>query len=205
LRHVGRLAIALALVGTVTIVGLAALASLKHSAFLADSVGERLEIVATTAATDLETAIDLGLSIDEVANGEAILERARGHDPAISGIAVFDLDGQVLHAVGDAPVEEVHPQTEEDFRIVMLEGVDEAWSTRTDERIRSGVVVSGSFGQPVAGVVVHYPMTEVRAQESAMVESLAFDAAWIGLLLVLGIGLLYVVARRRPDVSTETT
>ena len=199
MRQVGRLAIALAIVGLVTIAGLAALASLKYSSFLADSVGERLEIVATTAATDLETAIDLGLSLDEVANAEAILERARSHDATISGIAVFDPEGRVLHAVGDAPRETVHPRTADGFRVVVLEGVDDAWSTEADQRIRSGVVVTSSFGQPVAGVVAHYPVTEVRALESAMLEALLFDAAWVGLLLVLGVGLLYLFVRGRSS------
>jgi hypothetical protein len=204
-RHAGRLAFTLALVGLFTIAGLAALAGLKYSAFLAESVGERLEIVATTAATDLETAIDLGLSLDEVANAEAILERARSHDPAISGIAVFDLDGSVLHAVGDAPTGTVHPRTAEGFRVVVLEGVDDAWSIEADQRIRSGVVVTGSFGQPVAGVVAHYPVTEVRALESAMLGSLTFDAIWIGILLVLGVGLLHLLVRRQSRVQGGTT
>lgn len=204
MRDIGRLAIALALVGLITVAGLAGLAGLKFSSFLADSVGERLEIVASTAATDLETAIDLGLSLDEVANGETILERARSHDPAISGIAVFDLEGRVLHAIGDARADTIHPSTEEGFRVVVLEAVDDAWSTRSDERIRSGVVVSGSFGQPVAGVVVHYPMTDIQAQESAMVQALAFDAAWVMVLLVLSVSLLYLIARRRSDGTAET-
>jgi len=203
-RDVGRLALALALVGLVTIAGLAGLAGLKFSAFLADSVGERLEIVATTAATDLETAIDLGLSVEAVANGDAILERARAHDPAISGIAVFDLEGNVLHSVGDAPPGEVHPQTRDGFRLVVVEGVDDAWSVEADDRIRSGVVVAGSFGQPMAGVVVHYPMTEMRAQEAAMTEALILDAVWVGLLLLVAIGLVYLWLRRRAPESTGT-
>ena len=204
MRDIGRLSIALALVGVITIAGLAVLAGLKYSAFLADSVGERLEIVATTAATDLESAIDLGISVDAVANGEAILERARSHDPAISGIAVFDLEGRVLQAIGDAPRDQTHPQTHERFRVVLLEGVDDAWSVEAEDRIRSGVVVAGSFGQPVAGVVVHYPMTEMRAQESAIAGALLFDAAWVGLLLVLAIGLVYLGLRRRRPQRPET-
>lgn len=202
MRDVGRLSIALALVGVITIAGLAGMAGLKFSAFLADSVGERLEIVASTAATDLESAIDLGLSVDAVANGEAILERARGHDRAISGVAVFDLEGKVLYSVGDAPADVVHPRSYDGFRIVVIEGVDDAWSVEADERIRSGVVVAGSFGQPVAGVIAYYPVTELLAQESAMVQTLVFDAVWVGLLLILAIGIVYFWLRRRTAGPT---
>ena len=198
MRDVGRLAMALALVGVVTIAGLTGLAVLKFSAFLASSVGERLEIVADTAATDLESAIDLGLSLDAVANGEVILERARSHDPAISGIAVFDLEGQVVHAVGDAPTVAVDPETYEAFRVVVLEDVGEAWSVEAEGRVRSGVVVAGSFGQPVAGVVAYYPVTEMRAQVSAIADALLLDAARVGLLLVLAIGIVYLLFRRGP-------
>ncbi len=203
MRDIGRLSVALAFVGVVTIAGLAGLAGLKFSAFLSDSVGERLEIVARTAATDLETALDLGLRIDAIANGEAMLERARAHDPAISGIAVFDLDGQIVHAVGSG-TQGIHPSTYEAFRVVVLEGVDDAWSTEADERVRSGVVVAGAFGQPVAGVVAQYPITEMREQEAAIRDALLSDAAWIGLLLALTIGVAYLLVRARGGGTSET-
>lgn len=206
MRDIGRLLLALAVIALVTIAGLAGLAQLKFSAFLSDSVGDRLEIVASTATTDLGSAIDLGLSVDAVANGEAILERARSHDPAISGIAVFDLEGNVLHAVGNIAQDKVDARTHDSFRVVLLEGADAAWSVEADDRIRSGVVVEGSFGQPVAGVVVHYPMTEMRAQESAMIRSLLFDAAWIGLAVVLAIGIVFILLRRRtPEPEVEAS
>ena len=93
----------------------------------------------------------------------------------------------------------VDPETYEAFRLVLLEGVDDTWSVEAEGRIRSGVVVAGSFGQPVAGVVADYPMTEMRAQESAMAGALLVDAAWLGLLLVLLIGFLQL-ARQDPKI-----
>ncbi len=197
MRDVGRLSLALGVVALATIVGLAGLAQLKFSAFLSDSVGERLEIVGRTAAQDFGAAIDHGLSVAEVANGRQILERARGHDRSISGIAVFDLDAAILHTAGDIPDGEIDPRTQEAFRVVVLEDAVDAWSIEAGDQIRSGVVIDGSFGQPVGGVVVHYPVTEMREQEASMMGSLLFDAAWIGLVVLIVVGIVFAVLRRR--------
>ena len=66
----------------VLVAGLTGLAQLKFMSFLSESVRERLEIITTTSAQDFGAAIDLGLTLSEVANGQAILNRARSHDPA---------------------------------------------------------------------------------------------------------------------------
>jgi len=195
-RDVGRLSLTLVAVALATILGLAGLAQLKFSAFLSDSIGERLEVVATTAAQDFGSALDLGLGVEEVANGTEILERARSHDPAIIGIAVFDLEGKVLHSVGDMGESGVHPQTSEAFRVVRLDSALDNWTVEADDLIRSGVLIESSFGQPVAGVVVHYPTTEMREQESRMAGALLFDATWIGLTVVLAVALAYLLLRR---------
>jgi len=201
-RDVGRLSLALGAVALVAILGLAGLAQLKFSAFLSDSIGHRLEIVATTAAQDLGSALDLGLNIGEIANGDEILERARNHDPDISGMAVFDLEGNVLYEVGEMDDAGIHPQTIEALRVARLDDRSDDWTIEAAGRIRSGVVIESSLGQPVAGVVVHYPTTGLREQESRMAGALLFDAIWISLALLLAVGLAYALLRR-PRPSRE--
>jgi hypothetical protein len=203
LRDVGRLSLTLGVVALATILGLAGLAQLKFSAFLSDSIGERLEIVATTAAQDFGSAMDLGLKIDEVANGVEILERARSHDPDIGAIAVFDLAGDVLHGIGAVEADGLHAQSREAFRVARLEEGTDSWTVEADGLIRSGVVIESSIGQPVAGVVVHYPALDMRRQERQMAGVLFFDAAWIAVVVMLVVASAYLLVRRaRPERSS---
>ena len=167
----------LALIGLVVVVvaGLGGLAQLKFTSFLTESTNERLEIIAATSAQDFGAAIDLGLTLAEVANGQAILDRARTHDPAISAILVFDLEGTILHAVGEVNADRVDDETFEAFRLARL-GITEArWGIEDHARIGSGVVVEGSFGQPLGGIVVEYPTTENGQQASTMARQLILD------------------------------
>jgi len=90
----------------------------------------------------------------------------------------------------------VHPQTSEAFRAVRLDTALDNWTVEADDLVRSGVLIESSFGQPVAGVVVRYPTTEMRQQESQMTGALLFDATWIGLTVVLVVALAYVLLRR---------
>ena len=195
MRDVKRISLALGIVALATIFGLAGLAQLKFSAFLSDSVGERLNIVAVTAAQDFGAALDLGLQVENVANGQEILERARAHDPEIGAIAIFGLDGTILHHVGDLAGAELHDRTVEAFQLAQLDEATADWTVDADERIRSGTIVRNSFGQPVAGVVVHYPTTDIREQESDIGGSLLLSATAISLVVVLVVGLAYLLLR----------
>jgi hypothetical protein len=184
-----------ALIGLVVVVvaGLGGLAQLKFTSFLSDSTNERLEIVAAASAQDFGAAIDLGLTLAEVANGQAILDRARSHDPDILAILVFDLEGHILHTVGEVDGDQVDDETLEAFRLARL-GITEArWGIENDERIGSGILVEGSFGQPVGGIVVEYPTTEMGEQAGTMARQLALDgvavAAAIAVLVLVMLGL----------------
>ncbi len=117
------------------VAGLVGVSQLKFTSFLSDSINGRLEVVASAAAQDFGAAIDLGLSLEHVANGSEILERASRHDPAITAIYVVDTDGLIVHSTGDAP-ESADEETLEAFGLA-LEGVTEA----TWDRVRAGFEV----------------------------------------------------------------
>jgi MFS family permease len=189
----------LALIGLVVVVvaGLGGLAQLKFTSFLTESTNERLEIVAATSAQDFGAAIDLGLTLAEVANGQAILDRARSHDPAISAILVFDLEGTILHAVGEVNADRVDDETFEAFRLARL-GITEArWGIEDDARIGSGIVVEGSFGQALGGIVVEYPTTENGQQASTMARQLILDGVAVAGAMSVVVLVMLVLFRSR--------
>ena len=137
----------------VLVAGLVGISQLRFTSFLSDSINGRLEVVATTAAQDFGAAIDLGLSLDQVANGPEILARASRHDPTITAIYVVDRDGTIIHSAGDAPAT-VDDATVEAFNLAVAGIGDSSWDTESEDAIRSGTLIAGSFGQPVGGVVV---------------------------------------------------
>jgi len=173
----------------VLIAALAGLAQLRFSSFLAESVEERLEIVAATSAQDFSAAIDLGLGLGEVANGEAILERARSHDPNIEVISVFDLEGNVLHSVGGRDSQRIGEETFEAFRLAGAGITEPQWGIESGDSISMGVVVEGSFGQPVGGIAIEYPTTDMSRQTGIMTRRLFINgvivAAAMGLVVLL--------------------
>ena len=192
-----RLLVGLGALIVVVVAGLAALAHLKFTSFLSESTKERLEIVAATSSQDFGAAIDLGLALSEVANGEAILERARGHDPDIATITVFDPEGAVLHSVGDAPRQSIDATTLEAFRLASTGVTDSDWGTEADGFIGSGTVIEGSFGQPVGGVIVAYPTDEMQRQRAAMLRELAVDGGIVVVAMVALLGAFFGLFRRR--------
>jgi hypothetical protein len=181
----------------VLVAGLTGLAQLKFMSFLSESVRERLEIITTTSAQDFGTAIDLGLTLPEVANGQAILNRARSHDPNIRSILVFDLEGSVLHASGDVTSDRVDHETFEAFQLAQTGLTGESWGTENDERIGSGILVVGSFGQPVGGIVVEYPTTEMREQAHTMARRLMLGGGRVAAVMSLIVLVMLALFRTR--------
>jgi predicted MFS family arabinose efflux permease len=177
------------------IAGLVGVSQLKFTSFVSDSINGRLEVVATAAAQDFGAAIDLGLSLEQVANGPEILARARRHDPAITAIVVVDLDGSIIHASGEA-ASAANDATLEAFGLA-VEGIGESmWDTETGGTIQSGTLIDGSFGEPVGGVVVGYPVGGLRSQSREMARSLIATGALVVFAVVVAAALVLVIASR---------
>jgi predicted MFS family arabinose efflux permease len=183
--------------------GLVGMSQLRFASFLSDSINGRLEVVARAAGQDLSAAIDLGLALDEVANGEAILERASHHDPRIAAIYVVDTEGTIIHATSSAP-DTVDPETEEAFLLAVTGVGGTIWDTESDEFISSGILIEGSFGQPVGGVVVEYPTDELRIQTRQMTEELALLGALVAAGVIATIFAVFWATFRRLDRDGTT-
>lgn len=177
------------------VAGLVGLSQLKFTSFLSDSINGRLEVVASAAAQDFSAAIDLGLSLDQVANGQEILSRASRHDHAITAVYVVDLDGDIVHFTGDAPMI-IDEATFEAFSLA-VEGISSAtWDTESDETIRSGIVIEGSFGQPVGGAIVEYPAAGLHDQAQTMLGELVRIGTLVGSGLILVATVSLIVGSR---------
>ncbi len=177
--------------------GLAGVSQLRFASVLSDSVNERLEVVAKAAAQDLSSALDLGLSLNQVANGPAILQRASRHDPRITSMYVVDISGSIIHATAAAP-EAMDTSSNEAFSLAVQGIGGSSWAAETKETISSGIVIEGSFGTPVGAVVVEYPAAELRAQTRRIANDLALLGAIVAALVALVVAAVWwSVLRRR--------
>jgi MFS family permease len=195
MRTVGRALLIVGVLSVALVAGLVGISQLKFTSFLSDSVNGRLEVVATTAAQDFGAAIDLGLSLDQVANGSEILTRATRHDHSITAMYVIDLDGAIIHSTGDAP-ETVDEATLDAFQLAVAGIGASTWDTESDEAIRSGSLIEGSFGQPVGGVVVEYPTDGFQDQTRSMLGQLIRIGLFVGLGIIAVATAVLVVADR---------
>jgi len=195
-RLVLQLTSALTFLTLTAVAALGGLAYLKFTSFLADSVRERLDVVLATSAQDFGAALDLGLSLSEVANGSAILERARSHDPTIRSIFVVDPTGLVLHAAGARTGEYLDDEALEALSQARAGATEDRWSIDDGVRIGSGIVLTGSFGQPVGAIFAEYPTTELERAATAMGSRLLAGG---GVAAAALIGMIFVVMLRfRP-------
>jgi MFS family permease len=202
MRIVGQPLVVVTALAVALIAGLVGVSQLKFTSFVSDSINGRLEVVATAAAQDFGAAIDLGLSLEQVANGPEILARARRHDPAITAIVVVDLDGSIIHASGEA-ASAANDATMEAFGLA-VEGIGESmWDTETGGTIQSGTLIDGSFGEPVGGVVVGYPVDGLRSQSREMARSLIATGALVVFAVVVAAALVLVIASRRGHGKDE--
>lgn len=202
-RLVLQLTSALTFLTLTAVAALGGLAYLKFTSFLADSVRERLDVVLATSAQDFGAALDLGLSLSEVANGSAILERALSHDASIRSIVVADLTGIVLHAAGEGVGERLDGPALEAMALARAGATGDRWGIDDGVRIGSGVILTGSFGQPTGAIFAEYPTTELERAATAMRRRLlAGGGVAAG---VLGAMIVVVVLRFRPSLKALQT
>lgn len=67
-------------------------------------LAERVAVLAMNTAEPFNSAAGIGLPLSSVRNAQALLERARQTDDAITSIHVLDPDGRILHQVGNEDV-----------------------------------------------------------------------------------------------------
>lgn len=63
-------------------------------------LAERVTVLAVNTAEPFNSASGIGLPLSSVRNAEALLERARQTDDAITSIHILDPNGRILHQVG---------------------------------------------------------------------------------------------------------
>lgn len=176
-----RLSLAISLVLLLSVSVTAALNFFKFSQVMEALEERRYGFVARDIATAFEQNLNLGLPIDQIENGRAMLERQLALDPAITRIEVRDALGERLYEAARAAAG----------------GTAERFTIRT---------ITNDFGQGVAEVAVFRSPAQAAARDRALLTVLLlaiFGVMLAGIsIVVLGtMRLLRDVRRRLLDTA----
>jgi len=167
------------------------LATLQFGNINSGLVGERLVVLAGRTAAPFEAAAKIGLQLSTVRNADALLERARQTDDAISAIHVFDATGRIVHSTDEAAPPAIPP----DALATRKTSKGAAWHRETPEGFLSSIDIASRTGESAGGILIVYPkagsLTQIRAMAAeltlAAIAVLLAGAAFSALLLRFGL------------------
>lgn len=158
------------------------LATLRYTGIDTELVGERLTVLADRTAEPFSIAARLGLSLAEVRNAQAVLERARQTDALIEAIHVFDVEGRVVHSTQADALERIDDEAGRAYR----QAAGEAWFRDTDSGFLSGVSIEGGELGSVGGILLTYQ----RRHSQARILAMAAELSVVAMLVWLASGLV---------------
>lgn len=180
---------------------LATMSVFRFETTLGQLIQGRLSVVSTNIADSVQGAIDLGLSLDELQNADALIARAQNSDPETTAIDIFAPDGKILfsttpHQAGKSIASTVRAARENSS--------ESTWGLETEANFINGVSLTDSIGRYVGGVALTYSKAGFHEKVRKLSGALLTGSALITLVFI---GLVYFGIRlsfRNIDNSLDT-
>lgn len=166
------------LVNLVVLALFVGLATLRYAGIDGGLTGERLGVLAERTAAPFTIAAGLGLSLGQVRNAPAVLERSRQTDALIEAIHVFAPDGRVVHSTLPEPPTRVGEEIIRRHRAA----AGAPWYLESGDQFISGVSIDGVTGESLGGVLLVYPRRHSQARVLAMSAELSMLALLVWLI-----------------------
>ena len=163
---------------------------LKFETTLTHLVQSRLTVLSESVADPLEAAMDLGLSLSELRNADALITRAKENDSRIDAVDVFDLSGEILFSTTP---DRLGRPVKAEVLDAQLQTDMQAWELSGDTTFSSGMTLTNNIGQNVGGVLITYSKTEIFSKVADLGESLITNMLAI---VALFSGLAYFVIKK---------
>jgi len=185
------------LVNLVVLALFVGLATLRYAGIDAGLTGERLSVLAQRTAEPFAIAAGLGLSLGQVRNAPAVLERSRQTDERIIAIQVFAPDGRVVHSTRP----DVPARIDQELVRRHRASAGAPWLLEANGRFISGVSIQGGAGAVAGGVLLVYQRRHSQARVLAMSAQLSMLAllAWLTAALVGWLPLRLALAQEIGD------
>jgi hypothetical protein len=182
-----RVAILLAMLLALACGIVAILNYLKFEKLLVSQQSRVIEIIAADAAEAFERGINLGVRLQGVPGGQALLERALSRDPDLRRLSVVDARGRILFdtdrgRIGSETAPALLPPA-------TASGAPRAWRASAQALAWIGVPIVNGFGQAEGALLVGHARTSVSARLDAIALAMLRPT-----LLVLAVAVPFVVA-----------
>lgn len=135
----------------------------KFEKTITNIVSSRFNVVVNGLQGDLEGALNLGFSLNELRDLQQLIEREKSRDSLITSIDVVGEDGQILASTTSSLVGTSQP---EDWTKIMLRSDQRAWRSALDEELVAGITLRNSYGRIAGGVTLRYDRQSILALTS---------------------------------------
>ena len=153
----------------------------KFQRTFTDLESSRLAFTLNNIRDTVESGLDLGLTLENLANAEGVIEAEAGNDPHIALIVIFDDDGSVVHRAGNAEITTIPPAWIGEMTL----NPGKAWRVSEPSTLVLGVPLVNNFGQIAGGVALRSDWSEQIALLQRMATSLMLGATIITVVTAL--------------------
>jgi len=182
------------------LIGLVVLATMQFETTLTNLVHGRLSVLAQSIDISFRSTAALGLPLSSVRNATAILERVRQTDPVIANILVHDQEGRIVHSTARDGGSEIDSVMLQAYRTAP----DDIWRVETAGHLFSGTrILNVLRTQPIGGIVIIYPKTDIWTATLAMAARLILAAVAVAVVAASLSFLLLRLVLHRLDHSAN--
>ncbi len=153
----------------------------KFQRTFTDLESSRFTFALNNIRNAMESGLDLGLALENLANGEGVIEVEAGNDPQIMLIVIFDDEGKIVHLTGNSKMKKVPPAWTREMTL----NLGKAWRANEPETLVLGMPLVNNFGQIIGGVALRCDWSEQIALLKEMAINLMLGAAIITALTAL--------------------
>lgn len=186
----GRLWVSTIAVIAIVLAVLSLFSVLQHDVIFSQLIRQRLAVTVEGTARPFRSVVEMGLPVSMMRNKRDLLERARGTDPAIKEVVLFNPSGIVVESTPARPPGRIPREVLQ----VQLQSIDSRWSLETDTELISGASIRNEAGTVVGGILAVYPGTELKARSAAVARQIGLASAG---LFVLFSAIAYLILRAR--------
>ncbi len=153
----------------------------KFQRTFTDLESSRFAFALNNIRDTVESGLDLGLTLENLANAEGVIETEAAKDPQIALIVIFDDEGSVIHRAGNAEIKKIPPTWTNEMTL----NLGKAWHVNEPETLVLGVPLVNNFGQIAGGVALRSDWSEQIALLQRMATHLMLGAAIITAITAL--------------------
>ncbi len=153
----------------------------KFQRTFTDLESSRFAFALNNIRDTVESGLDLGLSLENLANAEGVIEAEAAKDPQIALIVIFDDKGSVVHRSGNAEITKIPPTWTSEITL----NPDKAWRVNEPETLVLGVPLVNNFGQIAGGIALRSDWSEQLALLQQMATRLMLGAIIITAITAL--------------------